>query len=77
MFRLTDHLDMTIAVDWDVKPQTKKRNHGIQFKKRTTCVSGRKLMSVPMKLVKQKGQHLETFLQNFATSVEAQKPVPR
>lgn len=37
---------------------------------------GRKLMSVPMKLVKQKGQHLETFLQNFATSVEPQKPVP-
>ena len=22
MVRLTDHLDMTIAVDWDVKPQT-------------------------------------------------------
>ena len=22
--RLTDHLDMTIAVDWDVKPQTKQ-----------------------------------------------------
>lgn len=29
-----------------------------------------------MKFVKQKGQHLETFLQNFATSVEPQKPVP-
>ena len=22
--RLTEHLDMTIAVDWDVKPQTKQ-----------------------------------------------------
>ena len=33
-------------------------------------------MSVPRKLVKQKGQHLETFLQNFAQSVEPEKPVP-
>ena len=24
MVRLTDHLDMTIAVDWDIKPQTKQ-----------------------------------------------------
>ena len=24
--RLTDHLDMTIAVDWGVKPQTKPKN---------------------------------------------------
>ena len=24
MVRLTDLLDMTIAVDWDVKPQTKQ-----------------------------------------------------
>ena len=24
MVRLTNHLDMTIAVDWDVKPQTKQ-----------------------------------------------------
>ena len=23
--RLTDHLDMTIAVDWDVNPQTNKQ----------------------------------------------------
>ena len=26
MVRLTDRLDMTIAVDWDVKPQTKQIN---------------------------------------------------
>ena len=26
MVRLTDHLSMTIAVDWDVKPQTKQTN---------------------------------------------------
>ena len=25
MVRLTDHLNMTIVVDWDVKPQTKQR----------------------------------------------------
>ena len=25
MVRLTDHLDMTIAVDWDTKPQTKQK----------------------------------------------------
>ena len=25
MVRLTDHLDMTIAVDWDVKPKTNKK----------------------------------------------------
>ena len=25
MVRLTDHLDMTIAVDWDIKPQKKKK----------------------------------------------------
>ena len=24
MFRLSDHLNMTIAVDWDIKPQTKQ-----------------------------------------------------
>ena len=24
MVRLTDHLDMTIAVDWDIKQQTKQ-----------------------------------------------------
>ena len=24
MIRLTDRLDMTIAVDWDVKPRTKQ-----------------------------------------------------
>ena len=24
MIRLTDHLDITIAVDWDIKPQTKQ-----------------------------------------------------
>ena len=24
--RLTDSLDMTLAVDWDVKPQTKQTN---------------------------------------------------
>ena len=24
MVRLTDHLDMTMAVDWDIKPQTKQ-----------------------------------------------------
>ena len=24
VLRLTDHLNMTIAVDWDVKPQTKQ-----------------------------------------------------
>ena len=27
MFRVTDHLDMTIAVDWDVKPQKQKNKH--------------------------------------------------
>ena len=26
MARLTDHLDMTIAGDWNVKPQTKQKN---------------------------------------------------
>ena len=26
MVRLTDHLDMTIAADWDVKPQTKQKS---------------------------------------------------
>ena len=26
MVRLTDCLDMTIAVDWDMKPQTKQTN---------------------------------------------------
>ena len=25
MVRLTDHLNMTIAVDWDVKPQIKEK----------------------------------------------------
>ena len=29
--RLTDHLDMIIAVDWDVKPQT-KQNQSYQTK---------------------------------------------
>ena len=31
MVRLTDRLDMTIAVDWDLKPQVKqkKRHFGI------------------------------------------------
>ena len=28
--RLTDHLEMTIAVDWDIKLQTKKTNKGQQ-----------------------------------------------
>ena len=27
MVKLTDRLDTTIAVDWDVKPQTKQTNH--------------------------------------------------
>ena len=26
MFRLTDRLNMIIAVDWDVKPQIKQKN---------------------------------------------------
>ena len=26
MVRLTDHLDKTIAADWDVKPQTKPKH---------------------------------------------------
>ncbi|KAL3842670.1 hypothetical protein ACJMK2_020660 [Sinanodonta woodiana] len=35
---------------------------------------GKMFRSVPMKLVKEKGQHLETFLQAFETSTEAPKP---
>ena len=27
MIRLTDHLDMTIAVDWDGKPQNKQNKN--------------------------------------------------
>ena len=29
--RLTNHLDMTIAVDWDIKPQTKQIKPDIAF----------------------------------------------
>ena len=29
VIRWTDHFDMTIAVDWDVKPQTKQAKKGI------------------------------------------------
>ena len=25
MVRLTDHLNMTIVIDWDIKPQNKKK----------------------------------------------------
>ena len=28
---LFDCLDMTIAVDWDVKPQTKHKKHGLRM----------------------------------------------
>ena len=31
MVRLIDHLNMTVAVDWDVKPQTKQT--------KSTCVT--------------------------------------
>ena len=31
VLRLTDDLDMTIAVDWDIKPQTKQINYHILF----------------------------------------------
>ena len=30
--RLSDHLDMTIAVDWDVKPATKANKHTARVK---------------------------------------------
>ena len=30
--RLTDHLDMTIAVDWGIKPQTKQTNKQLKVK---------------------------------------------
>ena len=32
MVRLTDRLDMTIAADWDVKPQNNKNNNVISRK---------------------------------------------
>ena len=35
MVRLTDRLDMTIAVDWDVKQQTKKSKHLANYVKET------------------------------------------
>ncbi|XP_025108729.1 sorting nexin-14-like isoform X2 [Pomacea canaliculata] len=37
---------------------------------------GRFVKSVPMKLVKEKGQHLDPFLVNFSQSTEAAKPRP-
>ncbi|XP_033103717.1 sorting nexin-14-like isoform X2 [Anneissia japonica] len=37
----------------------------------------RMVKSVPQRLMKEKGQHLEAFLQSFLNSVEAPKPKPR
>ncbi|KAL5007355.1 hypothetical protein ScPMuIL_016161 [Solemya velum] len=37
---------------------------------------GKMFKAVPMKLVKEKGQHLEPFLQSFLSSTEATKPRP-
>ncbi|XP_071954615.1 sorting nexin-14-like isoform X2 [Antedon mediterranea] len=37
---------------------------------------GRMVKSVPQRLMKEKGQHLEAFLQSFLNSVEAPKPKP-
>ena len=28
LVRLSDHLNMAITVDWDLKPQTKQNKHG-------------------------------------------------
>ena len=38
---------------------------------------GRMIRHVPFKLRKERGQHLETFLQTFVASTEAPKPRPR
>ncbi|XP_067145190.1 sorting nexin-14-like isoform X2 [Centruroides vittatus] len=37
---------------------------------------GKMIKTVPMKLIKEKGQHLEPFLQTFVVSTEAAKPKP-
>ena len=38
MVRLTDRLDMTIAVNWDVKPQTKQRTSVVAASKKRVNV---------------------------------------
>ena len=38
---------------------------------------GRMIRHVPLKLRKERGQHLENFLQSFIASTEAPKPRPR
>ena len=37
--RLTDHLDMTIAVDWNVKPQTKQKKWPGRIAQSVTCLA--------------------------------------
>ena len=37
MVWLTDHLDITIAVDWDIKSQTEKQN--LVNNKGTDCIN--------------------------------------
>ena len=42
MVRVTEHLDMTIAVDWDFKPQTNKNpTLGFDHKVKVTYLSNR------------------------------------
>ncbi|XP_078011376.1 sorting nexin-14 isoform X5 [Phascolarctos cinereus] len=42
----------------------------------TTTVGGKIIKSVPGKLMKEKGQHLEPFIMNFINSCESPKPKP-
>ena len=40
MVRSTDHLNMTISVDWDVKTKTKQTNYSLKYLKSACHVSG-------------------------------------
>ena len=40
MVRFIDRLDMTIVVDWDVKPQTKQKCKLLTFFEMTSCFRG-------------------------------------
>ena len=40
MVRSTDHLNMTISVDWDVKTKTKQANYSLKYLKLACHVSG-------------------------------------